>query len=119
VKNKDTNTMTQDIAQVEATPKNTGNVREPLFTIVNVANGERLAVIGASSPEKALEYCERLERELDLPARREQLQAVYLEPGTPITGVGYYSSSFFQLLDQLDAGELVCPMCGQLKTDSL
>ena len=97
-------------------PKNTRLFREPLYTILNARTGKRLAVIGATSKEQALERCERLRAEFHLP-RIEELDAVFLESGPVTGGVAYFSGSYFEflesLLQSLDDGELGCPTCGR------
>lgn len=106
--------------------KNTRLFREPLFTILNSTNGERLVVIGATSKQQAIERCQQLRREIHLP-RAEQLDAVFLESGpvtSGITGsVPFWSSKYFDMLgdfdwqrdmaDDLAARNVVCPMCGR------
>lgn len=106
--------------------KNTRLFREPLFTILNSTNGERLVVIGATCKQEAIERCRQLRREIHLP-RAEQLDAVFLESG-PIAGgttggIPFYSSKYFDMLrdfdwqsemaDDIAARNIVCPMCGR------
>ena len=112
---KKANTTTQDNPKAPAKYKNTRYFREPLFTISNSLTREKLVVIGAISPEQAIEFANLLrhEREIALPSK---IEAEFLNAG-PISNVAYYSSSYFQylssLLDQLDNNELVCPTCGR------
>ena len=112
---KKASTTTQEIPKAPAKYRNTRHFREPLFTISNSLTGEKIAVIGANSPEQAIEFANLLrhEREIRLPAK---IEAEFLNAG-PISDVAYYASSYFQylssLLDLLDKGELVCPTCGR------
>jgi hypothetical protein len=124
---KKSNKMAQDKEKAPSKYKNTKYFREPLFAISNSLTGERIAIIGAGSPDQAVEYAKRLrnEREITLP---KEIAAEYL-PSGPISslgagstgacsaGVGFWSASYFQYLDSLlqmlDLGELVCPTCGR------
>ena len=72
---------------------NTLYFSEPLFEISHAKTGERLAVLGASSNQEAIERCELLRREIPLP-RSSQLQSSWLARG-PVTGVPYFSNNFF------------------------
>lgn len=113
---KKTHAISKDNQKVQGKQQNTKYFREPLFTILNKMNGQRLAVIGATSRDQAIERCQQLRREIQLP-RAEQLDAVFLESGPVTGGVPWYSSGFFdwhsEMADQLAAGEIVCPMCGR------
>jgi hypothetical protein len=94
---------------------NTLYFSEPLFEISNAKTGERLAVLGASSNEEAIERCELLRREVPLP-RASQLQSSWLSRG-PVTGVPFFSNNFFawhaEMADEFAQGTIVCPMCGR------
>jgi len=95
--------------------KNTRYFNEPLFMISNASTGEKLAVIGASSPEEALDFCEMIRGEITLPPK-ELRKAAHVSTG-PLHGVGFWSSAYFSyltsILDLLDKGELICPACGR------
>ena len=127
---KKTHAISQDNQKAQGKQQNTRYFREPLFTIINATNGERLVVIGATTKQQAIERCQQLRREIHLP-RAEQLDAVFLETG-PITsgttggttgGIPFYSSKYFDMLrdfdwqsemaDDLAARNIVCPMCGR------
>ena len=117
---KKTNTTTKADSETHGKQQNTKYFREPLFTIINSTNGERLAVIGATNKQQAIERCQQLRREIHLP-RAEQLDAVFLVSG-PVTGgttgsVPYFSSGFFdwqsEMADDIASRNIVCPMCGR------
>ena len=94
---------------------------EPLFCIKGL-EGKTWAVIAGASAAEALERAERVRRELPGLPRREQLTAEYLRSG-PVKDAAYYGGGYFSFLDsvleQYDAGELVCPKCGQVNPDAL
>lgn len=110
-----TTTTTQGNSKAPAKYKNTRYFSEPLFMVSNASTGEKLAVIGASSPQEALDFCEMIRGEITLPPK-ELRKAEYV-PAGPIHGVGFWSSAYFSylssILSMLDKGELICPACGR------
>jgi hypothetical protein len=112
---KKNKTMTKGNLTAKGQYKNTRYFNEPLFMISNASTGEKVAVIGASCPEEALEFCEMIRSEIALPPKALR-KADYFPEG-PVSGVGFWSSAYFaylsSILDMLDKGELVCPACGR------
>ena len=108
-------------AKNEKKVKATAGFSEPLFCIKGraVKKGEEdktWAIIAGASAAQALERVERLRRELPGLPRREQLRAEFLRSG-PVHDAPFYAGGYFSflddVLDQFDAGELVCPVCGR------
>ena len=99
----------------------TAGFSEPLFCIKGrvVKQGQEdktWAIIAGASDAEALERVERLRRELPGLPRREQLRAEFLRSG-PVRDAPFYAGGYFSFLDdvleQFEAGELVCPVCGR------
>jgi len=108
-------------AKNEKKVKATAGFSEPLFCIKGRAvrkgkEDKTWAVIAGASAAQALERVERLRRELPGLPRREQLRAEFLRSG-PVQDAPFYAGGYFSFLDdvleQFDAGELVCPFCGR------
>jgi len=108
-------------AKNERKTRVTRGFSEPLFCIKGreARKGQvdkTWAVIAGASGAEALERVERLRRELPGLPRREQLRAEFLRSG-PVHDAPFYAGGYFSFLDdvleQFDAGELVCPFCGR------
>jgi len=108
-------------AKNESKKRVTRGFSEPLFCIKGRAarkgqEDKTWAVIAGASAAQALERVERLRRELPGLPRREQLRAEFLRSG-PVHDAPFYAGGYFSFLDdvleQFDAGELVCPFCGR------
>lgn len=108
-------------AKNEKKVKATAGFSEPLFCIKGRAvrkgkEDKTWAIIAGASAAQALERVERLRRELPGLPRREQLRAEFLRSG-PAHDAPFYAGGYFSFLDgvleQFDAGELVCPVCGR------
>jgi hypothetical protein len=108
-------------AKNEKKVKATVGFSEPLFCIKGrvVRKGKEdktWAIIAGASAAQALERVERLRRELPGLPRREQLRAEFCRSG-PVHDAPFYAGGYFSFIDdvleQFDAGELVCPVCGR------
>jgi hypothetical protein len=94
---------------------NTKGFTSPVYAITY--DGNRVyAYICAESAERALERALSIQHELEFPMPRVGVEARFVEEG-PITDAAWFGDGYFrwqeELLRDLAAGNIVCPVCGR------